>query len=115
MKTIILFFMLLITCNSFSQNDYIMLSRTRPIVEVEINGRKAAMLIDTGSELNLITKSMVEVLVVMKKMQYYYQINYVYDSLSITGVGAEYGTRGGYLWFNNSTNSAYNKRGGFEN
>ncbi len=38
-----------------------MLSRTRPVVEVEINGRKAAMLIDTGSELNLITKSVVEV------------------------------------------------------
>lgn len=61
MKITILFFMVFFTCNSFAQNDYIMLSRTRPLVEVEINGRKSAMLIDTGSELNLITKSIIEV------------------------------------------------------
>ena len=54
--------MLFISCASFAQNDHVMLSRIRPLIDVEINGRKAAMLIDTGSELNLISKSMIGVI-----------------------------------------------------
>lgn len=53
--------MLFISCASFAQNDHVMLSRIRPVLEVEINGKKSAMLIDTGSELNLINKSVVEI------------------------------------------------------
>ena len=42
--------------------DYVMMSRTRPIIDVEINGHKAAMLIDTGSELTLLSKSILGVI-----------------------------------------------------
>ena len=62
MKKVILFFMLFISCGAFAQNDHIMLSRIRHLIDVEINGHKAAMLIDTGSELNLISKSMIGVI-----------------------------------------------------
>ena len=39
-----------------AQNDYILMSRYRPIICVEINGNKEAMLLDTGSELNILDK-----------------------------------------------------------
>ena len=55
-------FMLFVSWASFAQNDYIMMSRIRPLIDVEINGHKAAMLIDTGSELTLISKSMISVI-----------------------------------------------------
>ena len=62
MKKVIVFFMLFISSGAFAQNDHVMLSRIRPLIDVEINGHKAAMLIDTGSELNLISKSMIGVI-----------------------------------------------------
>ena len=62
MKRILLFFILFISHNSFAQNDYVMLSRIRPLIEVEVNEYRAAMLIDTGSELNLINKSMIKII-----------------------------------------------------
>ena len=62
MKKIVLLLMMVVSLSAFAQNDHIMLSRIRPLIDVEINGRKAAMLIDTGSELNLISKSMIGVI-----------------------------------------------------
>ena len=41
----------------FAQSDYIMLSRTRPLMEVFLNGKKCAMLIDTGSTINILCTS----------------------------------------------------------
>ena len=42
---------------SHGQNDFLLLNRNRPLIEVEINGVKAAMLIDTGSSINIICTS----------------------------------------------------------
>ena len=42
---------------SSGQNDFLLLNRNRPLIEVEINGVKAAMLIDTGSSVNVICTS----------------------------------------------------------
>ena len=38
----------------YAQNDFLLLNRNRPLIDVEINGVKAAMLIDTGSSMNII-------------------------------------------------------------
>ena len=51
-KLIILFLLFSSVC--FAQNDFLLLNRTRPLIEVFINGKKTAMLIDTGSSLNII-------------------------------------------------------------
>ena len=52
---ILLMFAMCLTVNA--QNDYILMSRYRPIICVEINGKKEAMLLDTGSELNILDKA----------------------------------------------------------
>lgn len=51
-KLIILFLSFSSFC--FAQNDFLLLNRNRPLMEVFINGKKAAMLIDTGSSMNII-------------------------------------------------------------
>ena len=38
----------------YAQNDFLLLNRNRPLIDVEINGSKTAMLIDTGSSMNII-------------------------------------------------------------
>ena len=43
--------------SSYGQNDFLLLNRNRPLIEVEINGVKAVMLIDTGSSINIICTS----------------------------------------------------------
>ena len=56
-KLTILLFFIFITLNSYAQNDFLLLNRNRPLIDVEINGVKAAMLIDTGSSINIICTS----------------------------------------------------------
>ena len=54
---IFLFFAFMIVFASHGQNDFLLLNRNRPLIEVEINGVKTAMLIDTGSSINIICTS----------------------------------------------------------
>jgi len=56
-KLIILFLFVFIALSTYAQNDYIMLTRTRPLIEVFVNGKKCAMLIDTGSAINILCTS----------------------------------------------------------
>lgn len=39
---------------AYSQNDFILLSRDYPIIDVVINGKVTTMLIDTGADVNII-------------------------------------------------------------
>ena len=55
--TIFLFFAFMLVFASHGQNDFLLLNRNRPLIEVEINGVKTAMLIDTGSSINIICTS----------------------------------------------------------
>lgn len=58
MKKLISLFLFIFTALSvYAQNDYLMLTRTRPLVEVSVNGKKCAMLIDTGSAINILCTS----------------------------------------------------------
>ncbi len=58
MKAIILLLLIsFIPYKLYAQNDFLLLNRNRPLIEVEINGVKAAMLIDTGSSVNIICTS----------------------------------------------------------
>ena len=58
MKDIILLLLIsFIPYKLYAQNDFLLLNRNRPLIEVEINGVKAAMLIDTGSSINIICTS----------------------------------------------------------
>lgn len=54
MKILLIGLLLQITASVCSQNDFIMLSNTYPVVDVSVNGRTCTMLIDTGTSLNLI-------------------------------------------------------------
>ena len=56
-KLISLFLFIFIALSVYAQNDYLMLTRTRPLMEVFINGKKCAMLIDTGSAINILCTS----------------------------------------------------------
>lgn len=56
-KLIGLFLFVFISLSVFAQNDYLMLTRTRPLMEAFINGKKCAMLIDTGSAINILCTS----------------------------------------------------------
>ena len=53
MKKLIILF-LLFSSAGFAQNDFLLLNRTRPLIEVFVNGKKTAMLVDTGSSMNII-------------------------------------------------------------
>lgn len=57
-KLIILFLLFSSVC--FAQNDFLLLNRTRPLIEVFVNGKKTAMLIDTGSSMNIICSKKLE-------------------------------------------------------
>ena len=57
-KLIILFLLFSSIC--FAQNDFLLLNRTRPLIEVFVNGKKTAMLIDTGSSMNIICSKKLE-------------------------------------------------------
>ena len=54
---ILLFFAFMLVFATYGQNDFLLLNRNRPLIEVEINGVKTAMLIDTGSSINIICTS----------------------------------------------------------
>ena len=58
MKAIILLLLIsFMPYKLYAQNDFLLLNRNRPLIEVEINGVKTAMLIDTGSSINIICTS----------------------------------------------------------
>lgn len=54
MKKIILILIMLYGVAAYSQNDFILLSRDYPIIDVVVNGKRLAMLIDTGADVNII-------------------------------------------------------------
>ena len=56
-KLISLLLFVFIALSVYAQNDYLMLTRIRPLMEVFINGKKCAMLIDTGSAINILCTS----------------------------------------------------------
>ena len=56
-KLISLFLLIFIALSVYAQNDHLMLTRTRPLIEVSVNGKKCAMLIDTGSAINILCTS----------------------------------------------------------
>ena len=56
-KLISLFLFVFIALSAYAQNDYLMLTRTRPLMEAFVNGKKCAMLIDTGSAINILCTS----------------------------------------------------------
>ena len=56
-KLISLFLFIFIALSVYAQNDHLMLTRTRPLIEVSVNGKKCAMLIDTGSAINILCTS----------------------------------------------------------
>lgn len=54
---VLMFFAFMLVFASRGQNDFLLLNRNRPLIEVYINGSKTAMLIDTGSSINIICTS----------------------------------------------------------
>ena len=56
-RLISLLLFVFITMSVYAQSDHIMLTRTRPLMEVFVNGKKCAMLIDTGSAINILCAS----------------------------------------------------------
>ena len=69
MKKIVLFIMLLFVFNLNAQNDFLLKSYERPIIEVNVNGKDAFMLIDTGSSLNVLDIEMLVKLGVEKRFR----------------------------------------------
>lgn len=59
MRLLLICLLLQITASVYSQNDFIMLSNTYPVVDVSVNGRTCAMLIDTGASINIIDSAIV--------------------------------------------------------
>lgn len=54
MKKLILILVMLSSLTAYSQNDFILLSRDYPIIDVIVNGKRMVMLIDTGADVNII-------------------------------------------------------------
>ena len=54
MKRIIMVLIMLYGLSAYGQNDFILLSRDYPIIDVVVNGKRLAMLIDTGADVNII-------------------------------------------------------------
>ena len=69
MKKIVLFIMLLFVFNLNAQNDFLLKSYERPIIEVNVNGKDAFMLIDTGSSLNVVDFSQLEDLGIKRRFK----------------------------------------------
>ena len=86
--TIFLFFAFMLVFASYGQNDFLLLNRNRPLIDVEINGVKAAMLIDTGSSINIICTSKLSKYGVSDKVvkNYAKTINGVKSIYNINGV-----------------------------
>ena len=59
MRLLLIGLLLQITAYVYSQNDFIMLSNTYPVVDVSVNGMAYAMLIDTGASINIIDSAIV--------------------------------------------------------
>ena len=60
MKKLIILFIVLCAFNLSAQNDFLLESYERPIIEVDVNGKELFMLIDTGSSLNVVDFSQLE-------------------------------------------------------
>ena len=54
MKSSIIILFMFVFANICAQNDYVLMSRDYPIIDVVINGTKTAMIIDTGADVNII-------------------------------------------------------------
>ena len=54
MKKITIILVMLYGLTVYGQNDFILLSRDYPIIDVLVNGKRLAMLIDTGADVNII-------------------------------------------------------------
>ena len=54
MKKLILILIMLCGLMVYGQNDFILLSRDYPIIDVVVNGNRLAMLVDTGADVNII-------------------------------------------------------------
>ena len=77
MKKLII--LLLIVCaNVNAQNDFLLKSYDRPIIEATINGNDCYLLIDTGSSLNIIDFSQLDDLGIKRRFK-------IGDALSIAG------------------------------
>ena len=77
MKKLII--LLLIVCaNVNAQNDFLLKSYDRPIIEATINGNDCYLLIDTGSSLNVIDFSQLDDLGIKRRFK-------IGDALSIAG------------------------------
>lgn len=69
MKKVVLFIMLLLAFNLNAQNDFLLKSYERPIIEVDVNGKEVFMLIDTGSSLNVVDFSQLEDLEIKRRFK----------------------------------------------
>lgn len=69
MKKVVLFIMLFFAVNLNAQNDFLLKSYERPIIEVNVNGKEVFMLIDTGSSLNVIDFSHLEDLGIKRRFK----------------------------------------------
>ena len=77
MKKLII--LLLIVCaNANAQNDFLLKSYDRPIIEATINGNDCYLLIDTGSSLNIIDFSQLDDLGIKRRFK-------IGDAMSIAG------------------------------
>jgi len=55
MKRVLFFIVgVVISLNVWSQNDFVLLSRDYPVIDVVINGKLTAMIVDTGADVNII-------------------------------------------------------------
>ncbi len=61
--------LLLISSFASAQNDFLLESYDRPIIEVTVNGKEVFMLIDTGSSLNVIDFSQLEDLGIKRRFK----------------------------------------------
>ena len=99
-KLTILLFFIFITLNSYAQNDFLLLNRNRPLIDVEINGVKTAMLIDTGSSINIICTSKLAKYGVSDKVVKNY-------AKTINGVKSIYNLNGAKIFVKNRNTSTF--------
>lgn len=60
MKKLLIILLSALWVNAYSQNDFIMKSNVYPIVVISISDKECAMLIDTGSGINMIDESVIK-------------------------------------------------------
>ena len=101
MKDIILLLLIsFIPYKLYAQNDFLLLNRNRPLIEVEINGVKAVMLIDTGSSINIICTSKLSKYGVSDKVVKNY-------AKTINGVKSIYNVNGAKIFVKNRNTSTF--------